>query len=67
MKKTIKMNKLIHTFKNPSFEITFTFRKTYINKELICDMLGITGYKRTEILFPKKKKRGSKRRRRKTK
>ena len=60
------MNKLIHTFLNPSFEITFTCRTTYINKRLICDMLGITGYKRTEILFPKKKKRGSKRRRRKT-
>lgn len=47
-------------------EITFTCRITYINKELICNMLGIVGYKRTEILFPKKKKRGSKRRRRKT-
>ena len=47
-------------------EATFTCRTIYINKELMCNMLGITGYKRTEILFPKKKKRGSKRRRRKT-
>jgi len=59
------MSKIIHMPK-PHHEITFTCCITYINKELICNMLGITGYKRTEILFPKKKKRGSKRRRRKT-